>query len=341
MAVSERSDSVNPEDLLAGLGLHVFRCRPISWKRVQTTPLYLVESDEGRFVLKRSTPVRGPLSRLRHLFGDGDLDTQAQVYASLGQQEFEHLRYPRLIGTDGRRYLLLEHIETRPHGESDLPRAPLLRALLEFQNARIEFARSPGAALLAMARRPDAVLVRRMLSGLRPRFGWRATRRALKLVDRCRRDQPPLDRPVVCHNDFHHNNLLLGRDGVVYFSDFEYVSLDDRWMLADIIHYAVGTGSCTIDTGIIADYADLVDRTCPVGLDLPAQLRFGLLLRVSQLILSRVPPPAVATRYGAFFSEVLLDDRAFEAWLRARFEAPALARGGSQPLLRTGAGSGW
>jgi hypothetical protein len=124
---------------------------------------------------------------LRRLLGDRDLDSQAQVYASLRRQEFEHLRYPRLIGTDGRRYLLLEYIETRPHGESDLPRSPLLRALLEFQNARIEFDRSPGAALLAMARRPEAVLVRRMLSGLRARFGWRSIRRALKIVDRCRR----------------------------------------------------------------------------------------------------------------------------------------------------------
>jgi hypothetical protein len=301
--------------LFSEIGLHVTHCRPINWKRDQTTPLYYVEATEGRFVLKRPTPPLGVAGRLRRLAGDWEIDTQTKVYRSLAKQCFEHLKFPRLVASDGRNYLLLEYIETRSHEEHDLPRNALLYSLLEFQSAELRLNRTGAGKLLAMSRSPSTVLLRRFLRPLCSRFGLAMMRRGLEIVLRCHRDQPPLERPVVCHNDFHHNNLLLGIDGGLYFSDFESVSLDDRWALADIIHYGVGTQDFLIDKTIMMEYAELLRSAFVVELDIKAQMRFGLLLRVSKLALSRVPSVEVAERYGSFLREVLLDDQAFDAWL--------------------------
>jgi hypothetical protein len=306
----------------AELGLTVTSCWPISWKREQTTPLYLLATPVGGFVLKSADAYPSWRRRLGRLLGDWELGWQAQVYACLEEQHFEHLRFPRLVATDGQSYLLLEYVETRPHDEHDIPREALLNSLLEFQLAQVTLERPAFQRLLGWTRTPAPVLVRRTLLGIRSRFGPAVARRAAAAIWRCLRSQPPLQREVVCHNDLHHNNLLLGEGGTLYISDFEQVSLDDRWVLLDIIHYAVGTHRFAIDTSIVSDYISLLRRTTRFGLDLDSQVRFGLLLRVSKLVLSRVPPTEVAQEYGRFLVEVLIDDAAFASWCGANIRIP-------------------
>jgi hypothetical protein len=41
----------------------------------------------------------------------------------------------------------------------------------------------------------------------------------------------------------------------------------------------------------------------------------ALLLRVSQMILSNVPPAQVRERYESFLKEILLDNMMYERWL--------------------------
>ena len=73
----------DPAALLTELGFSVRSFRPIQWKRVQATPLYLIDTDEGKFVLKWRTPPTGLSSRLRRWRGNPELSTQAHVYSSL------------------------------------------------------------------------------------------------------------------------------------------------------------------------------------------------------------------------------------------------------------------
>jgi hypothetical protein len=308
----------------AETGIRVSRCRPLNWKREQTTPLYLLDTPDGRFVVKSADAFPSWRRRLGRLLGDWELGWQAQVYACLDEQHFEHFRFPRLVATDGRTYLLLEYLETRQHGEHDIPREVLLNSLLELQLAHVTFEGPRLQKLLAATKTPTTALTRRVLLGVQSRFGGTVARRGAAVIWHCLRTQPPLDRRVVCHNDLHHNNLLLGSDGSLYISDFEQVSLDDRWVLADIIHYAVGTNRFAVDTSIISDYIDLLRHATRFELNLGSQVRFGLLLRVSKLVLSRVPPADVAQEYGRFLVEVLLDDVAYASWFEANFRGPLL-----------------
>ncbi|HEX7003937.1 MAG TPA: phosphotransferase [Trueperaceae bacterium] len=309
------------EELLSRLGYRLLDCRPLEWKRVQTTPLMIVDTDRGTFVLKLRTPPANLRSRVVAAVADLELSTQAAVYSSLCRQQFDYLRFPALIDTDGRNYLLLEHVDTRPHGEHDLPGGQLLESLLEFQLSDMRLDRSGPHTLLARTREPFALLMRRLLTGIRKQLGWPIARSALEVAFACRSAQPPLERTVVCHNDFHHNNLLLDVQGRVYFSDFEAVTLEDRWVLADIVHYAVGTQTFRIDCDVIGDYAELFAGRTGLALDLTAQLRVGLLARLSKLVLSSVPPAEAVARYRRFLTEVLLDDASFGEWMGGNFGA--------------------
>jgi hypothetical protein len=306
-----------PATILNGLRLDVRGLRPLRWKPGQGTPLYYLDAAEGSFVLKLATPRRKGFLRLRSFLERQEIGHQAKVYRALAKQSYRHLRFPRLVATDDRRYLVHEYLETQPHGEHDLPRGQLLLSLMEFQMAGVDVS-SPLA--MTAARAPGVLLLRRLLSGLRARLGWAVVPRALQAMLSCYRAQPKLARPILRHNDFHYNNLLLTTSGVLFLSDFEYVSLDDRWLLGDIVHYAVGTKSYVIDTEVVFEYARLVEREFGFELDLAAQIRFSLMMRVGQLILSGAPP-AVASEYARFFCSTLLNDSEFDRWLLTRSQA--------------------
>jgi hypothetical protein len=308
--------------VLRRLGLEPSVLSPLQWKPGQLTPLYYLETAGRRFVLKLPTPRAGVwLEPLRRHLTRQEIAHQAHVLQRLGVRHFQFLRVPRLVATDHHSFTLLEFIDIRPHGEHDIPRRELLHSLLEFQASEIDL---PQSILAAVGRDPGVLVVRSLLTSLQPHLGWRGVSRALKVVADCYQAQPPLPRPVLRHNDFHYNNLLLGGDGTLYFSDFEYVAFDNRWLLGDIVYFAVGTKSFGIAGDLILEYAALLRDSLGYDFDLEAQLRFNLLLRVGKQMISRTSPPEVVTRYRQLFREVLIDDRGFREWM-SELESQSLA----------------
>jgi hypothetical protein len=316
------SNEVAARSVLARFDLEPTVLRPLHWKPGQITPLYYLETATGRFVLKQPTPRGGVRVRpLREHLLRQEIAHQAHVLEQLGSHNFRHLRVPKLIATDYRSFMVLEFIETEPRGEFDLPRHELLGSLLEFQTTEIELERS---LITDVGRDPGVLLARRLLTSLRSRLGWRVAGRAFQVALDCYRSQPRLPRPILRHNDFHHNNLLLATTHELYVSDFEYVAYDSRWALGDIIHFAVGTGKYGIDVDLILDYASRLREALGFDFALEAQLRFNLLLRVGQQMLTRSAPPEVSARYEQFFTDVLIDDERFRRWLE-QFEGQPVA----------------
>lgn len=313
---SVRSEVELPPKLRERLGLDVRSVRPLNWKDGQITPLYRLEASEGSFVLKLSTPRPRRFQGLHERQARQEIRHQAKVYRALGEASYRYLRFPRLVDSDGSSYLLLEYIDTIPHGEHDLPRDTLLRSLLEFQTATGSV---PDPFFPNAARSPGVRLSRRLLFRLRKKMGVACVYRAFAVMRHCYRRQQALPRKLTRHNDFHYNNLLLASDGTLFLNDFEYVSRDGRWVLGDIINYAVGTNYQHVELDLIRNYHELLRAETGFDLDLHAQLRFGLLSRVGDLILSRGAPRHVVSGYRNFFETVLLDDRQFEKWLDSSF----------------------
>ena len=303
------------QQVMDRLGIRPRVLRPLQWKANQGTPLYYVETEDGRFVLKLPTPRPSSRSQpLRAYLTRQEISHQARVIEQLGNPGFRHLRVPRMVASDRRSFVLLQYVETKTHGEFDLPQDEVLQALLEFQTANIEL---PRLSLVDLGRDPGLLTMRKLWGRLRPHMGWRLAARATRVIIECYRSQPRLDRPVLRHNDFHYNNLLLDHSGRLYFSDFEYVAYDDRWALGDIIYFATGTNRFGVDLNLIYEYYRMLTGALGFDFDLEAQLRFNLIWRVGKLMVSRTAPPEVANAYGEFMREVLLDDRRFAEWFAA------------------------
>jgi hypothetical protein len=306
------------DKMLSEIDFDVISWDPIHWRRVQTTPVYIVRAREGKFFLKLIAP---PVTRkqiiIRFLFGSLALKNQLAVYASLRRQNFHNLRYPKLVHTDGKSYLLLEFIPIQPKGERDLPEEALITSLLEFQGSGAILQKGLfESVLLNVSRKPFWVLLKRVCVGLRKQCGLSVSLQCLRIILVCYKRQKQLEKSIILHNDFHHNNLLLDENGRIFVCDFEKAAEENRWPLIDIVHYAVGTGTFGIEVSLIKSYLQKLQGNShnKERLHVPSQLRIALLIRVSQMILSNAPPADVKEKYKVFLVDILLDDYAFDNW---------------------------
>lgn len=320
--------SQNIEQLLDTLKLDVESYQTLSRIRTGLTPHYLIRAKQGTFFLKIERPVRGMArARLRRLLGNPVLKRQVAVYRALSKRQFRSFRYPRLIETDEASYLLLEYITPRESGNSSEEfKSKLALSLLEFQTSGLQFEHAGvGNMLLDVVLSPGWAILRSAYFGVGKRCGPRFALRCLRTVLLCQRLQAKFEIPVVIHNDFHHDNVLVSDGNQVYITDFENVAMERRWLLLDIVHYAVGTQEFYVDLEQIRRYLlALRESGFRSAVNVAAQLRFALLRRMMLNLASDVPPEEVKRQCEQFISTVLLPDDAYRTWFVEHIERPQL-----------------
>ena len=309
--------------ILAGLGLDVVECRRLPRPHQGLVNHYLIECQSGRYFLKVARPGRNRRPRLlRHVIKSPSLERQIAVYHALASQQFSAFRYPELVNTDQVSYLLLEFVAAVKANEKVPAATDLIESLHEFQFAGTVPAHGTfGNLLLHFVLNPTVSLATRVLTQVRRRFGLRTSLRCLRVLARCHASERNQRVITLVHNDFHPENILVEASGRLYFTDFENVTTTRKWLLLDIVHYAVATQEAEVDTELIREYLAKLgassDRLKPINA--VAQVRLALLRRVMQHATSPVPPAAVREAYSTFLEEVLLSDAAFDAWFKRHF----------------------
>lgn len=310
------------QEILDDLDLVVTDCVRVAREREDLVEHYRIEAAEGAFFLKVRRPENSVLKSAFHrVFGRPSMQRQIDVLTSLQRVDHGHLRIPRLVHADAERFLLMDYIPPAEHDRHAPDPDALVSALLAFQRtsvARLE--PSVGLVLLDVVLHPEARTAHAVLRRLRARLGSGAAAHCLRVLWRCRQSQPRLDRPMLVHNDFHPENVLIGIDGEIYLSDFENVTSTRRWLLLDIVHYAVATHEMEIDTSLIRRYIAALRHDTAFGSDVcfEAQVRIALLRRIVQHVTTSAPPEHVRASYARFLTDSLLPDRAFEDWYADR-----------------------
>ena len=309
--------------ILAGLGLDVIECRRLPRPHQGLVNHYLIECQSGRYFLKVARPGRNRRPRLlRHFIKSPSLERQIAVYHALASQQFSAFRYPELVKTDHVSYLLLEFVAAVKANEKAPAATDLIEALHEFQFAGTVPANDTfGNLILHFLLNPTVHLATALLTRLRRRLGLRTAIRCLQVFAKCHASERNQRVITLVHNDFHPENILVGPSGRLYFTDFENVTTTRKWLLLDIVHYAVATQEAEVDTELIREYLAKLesssDRLEPINA--LSQVRVAMLRRVVQHATSPVPPQAVREAYSTFLEEVLLSDAAFDAWFKRHF----------------------
>jgi hypothetical protein len=308
--------------IIQSLPVKVISYEPIKWKRVQTTPIYIINAEDGKYVLKMFSYSQNPGKQILHLlFGNLGLQNQLIIYKYIKGYVFFHLCIPLLVASDSESYLLFKFINIEHKSENEIKADKVIDGLIEFYNITgNKITKNFKTYLINITRKPNFLIIRRSAGGLRSKYGINLTLKVLKTVFGCLVKQKSLSKKILIHNDFHHNNSFLDTDGKFYISDFENSVFENRWVLIDIVHYCVGTQTFAINTAVIKRFYVKFSANNPnLNIDFRVQLLMALLLRVSQMVLSTVPPNNVKKRYFRFLDIVLLNSNNFEKWTSNRF----------------------
>lgn len=307
--------------VLDSIGLESSSVAPMSRSRRCQNPLYLIKANDGTFVLKLKRPVHTRRQALRRrVMGSPTFQRQLAVYRALDRERFSSLRYPRLVATDNETFMLLEYIhgpDPSPAPRSNAYMRTLVDCLIEYQTVPLRGKQQRlGYTGVSMALSPTSTYLRTALTKMRYRHGITISARCLRAFWTCNAGQPSQAAPIWLHNDFHHNNVLVGVHGELYFTDFEQTSEERKWVLVDIVHYATDAYAFSINLDVIRHYVEQLKEvgSFATPLDYGAQLRFALLLRSMQHVVSMAPPQGVKQQYLSFISDVLLDDAAYYDW---------------------------
>lgn len=308
--------------IIHSLPIEVYSYEPINWKRVQTTPIFILYAKEGKYVLKLFPSPRGLIRKiLNFLFGNLGLKNQVFIYEYLNKHEFSQFCVPILVSSDSLSYLLFKYIDIEHKREYEIDINRVVNGLIEFSfinSTKINF--KILRKFIGLSRKPLCVIIRRVFGSLRKKYGSTLAIDVFRMVVKCYLRQKPFLVRFLIHNDFHHNNIFFDRDGKLYISDFENSIFESRWILLDIVHYSVGTQKFSINTSAIKEFfSKFMEKNADLEINFHAQLLLAFFLRISQMILSPVPTEDVQKRYFNFLSNVLLDEHNFRKWLSKNF----------------------
>jgi hypothetical protein len=317
-------ESFNKEILkiIPKLPFKVASYEPIYWKRVQITPIFIINTENDKYVLKLASVPTGIYKKLfNRIFGNLGLKNQVIVYNLLKNQKLSTFSIPKLVSSDSKSYLLFKYINIESNKEYEIVEDLIVKSLNELYLVKPSQKKyKKTTSLINLTRKPVYLIIRRVLGNLRRKHGINLVLKGLILVYKCHIVQNPFSLAFLIHNDFHHNNCFLDKLGRFYISDFENSVFDRRWVLVDIVHYSVGTQLFSINTKLIKMFfLKFKENNSNLNIDFRSQLLMALLLRISQMVLSTVPPKNVQKRYLRFFCIVLLNKNNFEKWISKNF----------------------
>ncbi|NLB79514.1 MAG: hypothetical protein GX796_11940 [Clostridiaceae bacterium] len=290
--------------------------------------VYCVEANNEKYIVKINAP-----SLLRRIINNlnraKDIAFQNEIwfYKRISEKSFKHFRYPRMIRTDGKRYIVLECISgTDGWNKTIVSQQHLISALLEFQFSGIVIEESfTKRTLTKWYRKVPCKAIRWAYKLIKTPADLITWLKCILIVMKGIIAVKKITYPICNHNDlFYFNNLITGNDGNLYFYDFEYVIAEDKWFLTDIFDLSFNLETLELQSELLCEYIRQV--ACKTG-DLnilrymESQTRVILIRKLLGVILSRRRKEANKDNCRNFIINILLSDKEYKQWYTKNIES--------------------
>jgi hypothetical protein len=307
--------------LISDLKLDIKDYKIIQRSRESLQPYYALYTSDGIFFLKYNRePINIYHKLFRIVFGTPGFNRQVSIYRQLNVREYSNFKYPKLIMTDGKKYILLNFIFIENEYKRKMNKDILIKSLFELQNSKLSIYNKGikgyiGGVLLNIKLNFRFSIIIDSLIPLIKRCGFNTVYSTLKIFIKSENEQHKLANPLIMHNDFHSNNIFISVDGYIYISDFEGLAYEKKWIFTDIVTYAVNTSEFKIDTEVIKKYRDYISNYYEKDTIIyKTQIRMALIKRISRFWNFKPSDKNTQNAYRYFLMNVLLIDREYDIW---------------------------
>lgn len=246
---------------------------------------------------------------------------EIKIYHSLEYKSFDRLRYPKLIHTDGKSYMVLEYIEgTKGWDQGVIIPSDLIKALLEFQFSGIKVKTNFINRILMKwyCKVPCKVfrwsfLIIKEPKDIATAFQciWITFKNSLMIKK--------YKKSILMHNDlFNYNNLISGYDDNIYFYDFEYGMYENKWLLLDILDLSFDLLTLKLKPDLFVQYMKQISVHRSIYkyiMDhIIDQTRVILIRKVLGAMLSKTTRMSSKRACEIFLKDILLSEKEYLRW---------------------------
>lgn len=247
----------------------------------------------------------------------GSFVKECRIYSSLKTDN--DILSPKLIDTDFDNYLLITFIDGIRGWESlDIEDNLKVQKLWEFQNSKLEW-KSPIIDNSNNSLRRSVVnQIKYSIVLFKQTHNLRLLYKLNKTLIKCHFHQPRVSS-LLTHNDILVNVLYKNKS--IYFFDFEFAYIENKWILIDIIHIA--TSYDEVNDKVVVDFKlvelfieEFYNRsTDNINININIQYRISLIIRMLQKIKSRNRKTDEKLACLHFLQNILLNDSMYYQWI--------------------------
>lgn len=300
------------EELVRQLGI-----TPVQIRRMGKAGYLIADKNKtGYFLKTQPLPVKMSSIIASLLIGGNILfKREIRINQCLARNHFTYLKYPRLLKTDGKEYMLFQYIQGREgfyEGRGTKKKAVL--SLLEFNRTPVSFSSSLIESILIKYFGTEATLFRDTAGPLRGKTGLVCSARIiivfLKACLFTRRNK----KALLLHNDLEPINIITGDDGTLNIIDFEDATLEYKWLLCDIVYLVFDCKTLDFDKELLFEYIRRLKENGYLVPDLYSQLRIALLRRCGRIIRHPHYLPEEKRKAASFIKDILSRKAAYSKW---------------------------
>lgn len=279
---------------------------------------WLVETDTNSYIVKTKVEKDSLLNYKKLLF-----DNELYIYNYLSSLNFTYFKYPELIYTDNRTYMISKYIpNNKDYKLSDSLKSSMINQLLEFQQKGQGINQNLFRKLVfKIYKSLNWKVFRWSVMNLRRKYGRVYVIKSLKVIFESSFSQKKLPISFFIHDDlFGENNYIIDENNEIYFLDFEGAFTERKWILVDIIDMCIDGESLKLDNDRLVYYLnELKKQNIKIydKLNIKAQVRLVLLRKTLQVLLFSDHPNAQRDKkkWEAFL-DLLLSNSRYTEWYK-------------------------
>ncbi len=255
------------------------------------------------------------LGRVQKAFQNSSFRNEIEVNNALKKMDFEYLKFPQMIETKGKDYVIFEYIEAP--AQPGFMRDPFIPPLIEFQLAGLNIDLSwKDRLILAFRNKVSLNILRWSLDVILPRFGWKTALQCVLLFAKSSRKHKALEQAIHLHNDFGGNTILTSKKEL-YVIDFESVINEKKWILVDVLQRVFNEENFSVNQNDLSSYIVHLSEqlsAAPEEMNVKIQLRILLMRRMMQLLRSGSRNAKRKEEAQQFLIHSVLSDDGYDLW---------------------------
>jgi len=224
--------------------------------------VFLITANESKLILKLNTTTGDAKisERILELF-NFPFKNELKINNSLNSMNILSFKYPRMLFTDQKSYMIFEYIKGGLSNYNTIPHKFKKKFLLEYYKflSLAEIGLKPHGGKLTTLLRNHNILILRVIFGKLINLNLLLFYNIVIISVKSNIKQKKIQKKFLLHGDLNKNQNYINVNNNIYFIDFASVKLSSKWIFVDILTFIYDKNTNLLNLKLLKEYIYLLD----------------------------------------------------------------------------------